>query len=100
MIEAIFKETKDKINISVFARHYENDIDKWINDNIAFISRESHVEYIEGEWYASREIALKYAQYLSPELETACLKYLAKSLEDREINSIFSVRVLINDCIY
>lgn len=85
MLENLFvlDRFNDKMNISIFARHYGDDVEKWIESQTKMILRlcleksgRDVLEVIDGDVWACREIAIKYAQYLSPELELTCLKIL------------------------
>lgn len=88
------------INISKFAQHYSDDVDSWIMRNKYLIDaliiddKSKVLSYIDSEWFACRELAIKYAQYLSPEMEVIILRLIAKAIEPNEPpeGSIFSFK--------
>ena len=79
----------------MFADYYDCDVKEWIDNNQEFINQCEPIRIVEGEYFACHEIALKYAQSLSPALELICLKLISKLLSPppRPQGSILSIRI-------
>lgn len=99
MIESL-KVKGSLVNISEFAKHYNDDVDFWLIKNKYLIDklitddRLKVLSYIDSEWYACRELAIKYAQHLSTDMEVLLLRLIAKAIEpnDPPDGSIFSFK--------
>lgn len=87
------------INLSKFDAHYNTDCREWISTS-EFVNQfpEGAIKQINGEIYACKEIAIKYAQFIDPKYDLICTQILSEFFKGAEPieGSIFSFRFHCN----